>query len=76
VSKKQAKVGALASPTRFQPFNKEELLQVVIETPKGCRNKYAYDEDQGVFTLKAVLPAGMEFPYDFGFLPRTTEPML
>jgi len=43
----------------------------VIETPKGSRNKYAFDAEQKVFELKKVLPAGMTFPYDFGFIPRT-----
>lgn len=49
----------------------ENILQVVIETPKGSRNKYAFDEKQRVFGLKKVLPAGMEFPCDFGFVPST-----
>jgi inorganic pyrophosphatase len=49
----------------------ESILRVVIETPKGSRNKYAFDEQQRVFGLKKVLPAGMEFPYDFGFVPST-----
>ena len=44
---------------------------MVIETPKGSRNKYAFDPDNRVFELKKVLPAGMAFPYDFGFLPST-----
>jgi len=44
-------------------------LRVVIETPKGSRNKYAFDAEQGIFELKKVLPAGMSFPYDFGFVP-------
>jgi len=44
---------------------------VVIETPKGSRNKYAFDEKQKIFALKKVLPAGMAFPYDFGFIPST-----
>jgi inorganic pyrophosphatase len=44
---------------------------VVVETPKGSRNKYAYDPEEGVFTLKKVLPTGMAFPYDFGFVPST-----
>jgi inorganic pyrophosphatase len=44
---------------------------VVIETPKGSRNKYAFDPKQRVFELKKVLPAGMTFPYDFGFIPST-----
>jgi inorganic pyrophosphatase len=31
----------------------------------------AYDEELGVFRLKKVLPEGMSFPYDFGFVPST-----
>jgi inorganic pyrophosphatase len=46
-------------------------LCVVIETPKGSRNKFAFDAKLGVFKLKKVLPAGMSFPYDFGFVPST-----
>lgn len=49
----------------------EEPITVVIETPKGSRNKYACDEEEHAFTLKKVLPAGMVFPYDFGFVPGT-----
>jgi inorganic pyrophosphatase len=48
-----------------------ELIVVVIETPKGSRNKYAYNAKDHVFDLKKVLPAGMAFPYDFGFVPST-----
>ena len=53
---------------------KEGLIQVIIETPAGSRNKFAYDPDQAIFALKKVLPAGMVFPYDFGFLPQTITP--
>jgi inorganic pyrophosphatase len=68
-------VKALSDPTRLKPIDKKDgLLQVIIETPAGSRNKFAYDPDQGIFTLKAVLPAGMTFPYDFGFLPQTLAP--
>ena len=76
--------GAVADPTKLEPFQKkpeesttgtskggDDLLQVVIETPKGCRNKYSWDEEQHLFVLKAALPAGMVFPYDFGFVPQT-----
>lgn len=48
-----------------------KLYQVIVETPKGSRNKYAYDEKRALFTLRSVLPAGASFPYDFGFLPST-----
>ena len=46
-------------------------LNVIIDTPKGSRNKFKYDERLGIFTLKHVLPAGMSFPFDFGFVPST-----
>ena len=63
---------ALADPTQLKPVNKQDgLLQVIVETPAGSRNKFAFDPDQKIFALKKVLPAGMTFPYDFGFLPQT-----
>jgi inorganic pyrophosphatase len=66
---------SLASPTQLKPIHKKDgLVQVVIETPAGSRNKFAFDPDQSTFTLKKVLPAGMSFPYDFGFLPQTSAP--
>jgi inorganic pyrophosphatase len=64
--------GAMADPTILKPVDKQDgILQVVIETPKGSRNKFAFDPEQRVFMLRKVLPAGMTFPYDFGFLPKT-----
>jgi inorganic pyrophosphatase len=66
---------SLADPTKLRPIDKKNgLIQVIIETPAGSRNKFAYDPDQGIFALKKVLPAGMVFPYDFGFLPQTVAP--
>lgn len=50
---------------------KEKAIDIVIETPKGCRNKYAYDEKSKAFRLKKILPAGAVFPFDFGFIPGT-----
>lgn len=65
----------LANPTLLKPLRKSEgTLQVIVETPKGCRNKFAFDPRQKVFTLKRILPEGMSFPYDFGFLPQTIAP--
>ena len=62
---------ALADPSSLAAFNSDNVLQVVIETPKNSRNKYAYDHDRGALVLKKVLPPGMLFPYDFGFVPST-----
>ncbi|MGA2729380.1 MAG: inorganic diphosphatase [Terracidiphilus sp.] len=66
---------SLADPTQLKPLDKQDgILQVIIETPKGSRNKFAFDLDQKIFAVKTVLPAGMSFPYDFGFPPRTIAP--
>ena len=50
---------------------KTEDLRIVIETPKGSRNKYDYDPECDCLELGTVLPEGMVFPYDFGFVPST-----
>jgi inorganic pyrophosphatase len=53
------------------PFGEDDVVHVVVETARGSRNKFSYDEEQNVFRLKKVLPEGMSFPYDFGFVPST-----
>ena len=65
--------GAAPAPSTLRPFDPDDasLVRVIIETPKGCRNKYKYDPERGAFKLSKVLPEGMVFPYDFGFIPRT-----
>ena len=66
------KKSGLADPSRLNPADdKSHLLRVVVETPKGSRNKFAFNPKLRVFELKKVLPSGMTFPYDFGFVPST-----
>ncbi len=55
----------------LEAFHDDKELNVVIETPKGSRNKYDYDERLGLFKLGGVLPSGASFPFDFGFVPST-----
>ena len=50
---------------------KKCTCRAIIETPKGCRNKFDYDPDSGLFMLGGLLPEGMMFPFDFGFIPST-----
>jgi inorganic pyrophosphatase len=45
--------------------------KVIIETPKGRRNKFKYEPDSGLFSLSNLLPEGFSFPFDFGFIPST-----
>jgi inorganic pyrophosphatase len=47
------------------------LVRVIVDTPRGSRNKYKFDEQLGLFKLSRVLPAGMSFPFDFGSIPST-----
>ena len=50
---------------------KNATCHAIIETPKGSRIKYDYDPDAGLFCLAKLLPEGLVFPYDFGFVPST-----
>lgn len=57
---------------KLKPFDRKTgKLNVVIDTPKGCRNKYAFDFDLNGYVLKTVMPKGMLFPFDFGSIPGT-----
>jgi inorganic pyrophosphatase len=53
------------------PIWQADLALVVVETPRGSANKLKYDAELGAFRLDRVLPAGMSFPFDFGFIPQT-----
>src|ERR1700745_1742119 len=68
-----AKRKGLSDPAGLKAFDADDkqLLRVIIETPKGSRNKFAFNQEERIFELKKVLPAGMGFPYDFGFVPST-----
>ena len=48
-----------------------QTCRAIVETPKGGRGKLAYDPASGAFELKRMLPDGMSFPLDFGFIPST-----
>jgi inorganic pyrophosphatase len=65
---------SLRNPTKLKPVEKGGVVQVIVETPAGSRNKFSFDVEQGIFAHKKTLPAGMTFPYDFGFLPQTLAP--
>jgi inorganic pyrophosphatase len=57
---------------KLEPFDpKKECLNVLVETAKGSRVKYAYNPKTGLIELKRALPQGMIFPFNFGFIPGT-----
>jgi inorganic pyrophosphatase len=49
----------------------ELTCRAVIETPKGSRSKFDYDTESGLFLLAGLVPEGMTFPLNFGFIPST-----
>ena len=56
----------------LEPFDKGTgHVNAIIETPKGSRNKFKYDEKIGIFRLGGALPVGATFPFDFGYIPST-----
>ena len=57
--------------SEIEPFSKRDDLRIVIERPDGSRNEYSYDPGCDCMQLSAVLPEGLVFPYDFGFVPST-----
>lgn len=48
-----------------------ELVNVIVEIPKGSRNKYEYDKEMGTICLDRVLYASMQYPGDYGLVPQT-----
>ena len=63
---------SLANPSELACFAEDgKTINVIVETPKGSRNKFAFDEKRKIFQLKKVLPVGMAFPTTSGlYLPQ------
>jgi inorganic pyrophosphatase len=83
--KKRATIGAAASKRSGSSKARRNLKHLpieleaqscvaLVEATRGTRGKYAYDEERDVFALDGLLPAGMAYPCDFGFVPSTLAP--
>ncbi len=46
-------------------------INVVVETPRGATGKFKFDEASGLFRFSRPLPAGITYPFDWGFVPGT-----
>jgi inorganic pyrophosphatase len=49
----------------------EGCIFVVIEIPRGSRNKYEYDHEAHVIRLDRRLFTATTYPADYGFVPET-----
>jgi inorganic pyrophosphatase len=48
-----------------------EKMNVIIEIPKGSKNKYEIDKKTGLIALDRVSHTSQDFPFDYGFVPQT-----
>jgi inorganic pyrophosphatase len=48
-----------------------DAIDVVVEIPRGSRNKYEYDHEQHVIRLDRRLFTATAYPADYGFIPET-----
>jgi inorganic pyrophosphatase len=46
-------------------------IDVVIEIPRGSRNKYEYDHERHILRLDRRLFTATAYPADYGFIPDT-----
>lgn len=58
-------------PTLSHADRFPDIVEVVIEIPRGSRNKYEYDERDHVFRLDRVLSSAVFYNFDYGFVPGT-----
>src|SRR6058998_3051355 len=49
----------------------DKAFPVIIEVPKGSKNKYELDKETGLLRLDRVLYSAVHYPADYGFIPRT-----
>jgi inorganic pyrophosphatase len=48
-----------------------DIIHVVVEIPKGSRNKYEFHKSTGAFKLDRVLYSPVHYPGDYGFIPQS-----
>lgn len=48
-----------------------EILQSIIEIPKGSKAKYELDKETGLLRLDRVLFSAVHYPANYGFIPQT-----
>jgi len=48
-----------------------EEFNVIIEIPKGSKNKYEIDKETGLIKLDRAMKTSQDYPFDYGFAPQT-----
>lgn len=47
------------------------LINVIVEIPKGSKNKYEIDKENGLIKLDRAMKSAQDYPFDYGFVPQT-----
>ncbi len=47
------------------------VINVIVEIPKGSKNKYELDKETGLITLDRALHTSQDYPFDYGFMPQS-----
>lgn len=47
------------------------VVNVIIECPKGSKNKYEIDKETGLIKLDRAMKSAQDYPFDYGFIPQT-----
>jgi inorganic pyrophosphatase len=55
----------------YPDYVEPDLIEVVVEIPRGSRNKYELDKERGVMVLDRVLYSSVHYPTDYGFVTGT-----
>jgi inorganic pyrophosphatase len=51
--------------------NAPDIINVIIEIPKGSKNKYEIDKETGLIMLDRALHTAQDYPFDYGFMPQS-----
>ncbi|MBP9698252.1 MAG: inorganic diphosphatase, partial [Candidatus Moranbacteria bacterium] len=47
------------------------LINVIVEIPKGSKNKYEIDKENGLIKLDRAMKSAQDYPFDYGFVPQS-----
>ncbi len=48
-----------------------EKMNVIVEIPRGSKNKYEIDKETGLIALDRTMHTAQDYPVDYGFVPQT-----
>ncbi len=51
--------------------NVPNIINVIVEIPKGSKNKYEIDKETGLIKLDRAMKTSQDYPFDYGFVPQS-----